>query len=211
MKFNFQKTKVYGLLRSIYYGVNRLVEKIKGVDFSANAEDHESSVDHSYGVHYTPSIKNGLVTILKKLPVKEDESIIDIGCGKGKAMYFMSKFPFKQIDGFDISEELCNVARKNLEVLNVRNATVLCANASDFKNYNDYNYFYIFNALHSDLFTTVFENIKNSIQQQPRKVYIICLNPVYDRIILQDNSFKLLLTYNAFVMNFDVKCYTNNN
>jgi SAM-dependent methyltransferase len=209
MKFNFQQTILYRILRNLYYNFTRFKEKITGVDFSANADNHESSLDHSYGVHYAPSIKNGLVSILRKLPVNKEESIIDIGCGKGKAMYFMSKFPFKQIDGYDISEDLCNVARKNLSILYVKNASVYCANASEFNNYDTYNYFYIFNSLHSDLFETVFENIQKSIRNKQRKVYLICLNPVYDKIILRDNSFKLLLKYHAFVSWFDVKCYTN--
>src|SRR5688572_15712537 len=52
--------------------------------------------------------------VLSGLELIPNSSIIDIGCGKGRAMLAMAHFPFKKIAGVEISPELANIARRNL-------------------------------------------------------------------------------------------------
>lgn len=63
---------------------------------------------------YSASPKNILKT-LKRMDISESDSIIDMGCGKGLAMYYMSKFPFGKIAGIELSESLLKMAKKNLK------------------------------------------------------------------------------------------------
>jgi len=107
---NIQKTYLYKILRSLYFYFSELEEKRLGVDFSSQ-NSSEPELNRSISNHYSPS-SNGLLHILKKIDIQETDKIIDIGCGKGKAMYMMSKFSFSRIDGYDISEELCEIAKK---------------------------------------------------------------------------------------------------
>ena len=49
--------------------------------------------------------------------ITHDDAIIDIGCGKGKMIYFFSKFPFGRIDGLEYSRDVADIAEKNIRKL----------------------------------------------------------------------------------------------
>lgn len=196
------RLNLYKLLRQFYYFLYKVIDNFRGVDFSAI----ESSMsDPVYGVHYTPSVSRGVKIILRKLNISENDSIIDIGCGKGKAISLFHKFAFVKNDGVEISDELVRIARKNNFKLKIENSEIFCKNAIEFENYSEYNYFYIFNALPPALFEKVFFKIKNSNPQI--KKYIITLNPIYRKIILENSEFILLHTYKSIYKGFDVECY----
>jgi SAM-dependent methyltransferase len=196
------KMNFYKFLRRFYYFLYKVSDKVRGVDFSAL----ESSMsDPVHGNHYTPSVSNGVKIILRKLHISENDSIIDIGCGKGKVISLFSKFPFTKNDGVEISDELVKIARKNNLKLKIENSEIFCANAIEFDKYAEYNYFYIFNSLSPALFEKVFSKIKNSKSEE--KKYIITLNPTYRKIILENDEFILLHTYKSVYKGFDVECY----
>ena len=201
-----KKMNFYKFLRWFYYLLYNVSDNIRGVDFSAL---ESSMIDPAHGVHYTPSVSKGVKIILRKLNITENDSIIDIGCGKGKAISIFSKFPFSKNDGVEISNELVKIARKNNLKLMIDNSDIFCANAIEFEKYADYNYFYIFNSLPPSLFKKVFINIKGS--ESEIKKYIITLNPIYRKIILENNDFILLHTYKSIYKGFDVECYVTNN
>ena len=70
--------------------------------------------------------------------------ILDVGCGKGSAIRVFLKFKFNKIDGVDLSEFLINTAKNNFTKLNITKPQFYCSNILDFKNFDDYNYFYLF-------------------------------------------------------------------
>ncbi|MGA3131130.1 MAG: class I SAM-dependent methyltransferase [Terracidiphilus sp.] len=52
---------------------------------------------------------------LRSLPIQHQEfSFIDIGCGKGRALFVAAEFPFRQLVGVELSCELCEIARLNV-------------------------------------------------------------------------------------------------
>ena len=199
-----KKMNFYKFLRWFYYLLYKVSDKVRGVDFSAL---ESSMIDSAHGVHYTPSVSKGVKIILRKLNITENDSIIDIGCGKGKAISLFSKFPFSKNDGVEISDELVKIATKNNLKLKIDNSDIFCANAIEFEKYADYNYFYIFNSLPPELFEKVFLKINNSNTGTIK--YIITLNPIYRTIILKNDHFILLHTYKSFFKGFDVDCYTS--
>jgi SAM-dependent methyltransferase len=200
-----KKMNLYKFLRWFYYFLYNVADNIRGVDFSAL---ESSMIDSTHGIHYTPSVSKGVKIILRKLNITENDSIIDIGCGKGKAIYIFSKFPFKKNDGVEISDELVNIAKNNNLKLKIDNSDIFCSNAIEFEKYEDYNFFYIFNSLPPVLFEKVFFKIKSS--NSGTKKLIITLNPIYRNIILENNDFILLHTYRSTYKGFDVDCYISN-
>lgn len=48
--------------------------------------------------------------IVNSLEVYPTDSVVDIGCGKGYAMYAMAQKPFSQIDGIEICPHLAETA-----------------------------------------------------------------------------------------------------
>jgi SAM-dependent methyltransferase len=54
---------------------------------------------------------------LAALPIKhEDFTFVDIGCGKGRALFVAAEFPFRRIVGVELAVELAEVARANVAI-----------------------------------------------------------------------------------------------
>ena len=203
-----KKSKVYGVLRSLWMKRGKKEDERLGVDFSLWEEPEQAGFDPVRGNRYQPST-DGLRKVLERLPVKKDDAIIDIGCGKGQAMYLMSAFPFRQIDGIDLSAELCRKAYENFAVLGLEHCRVLRKDAATFEHYDGYNYFYVFNSFPAAVFRKMLNHILCSIARKPRKVYFIYLNPVCRELLTETGVFHLLFRRRHPVRWFRYECYTN--
>ena len=115
--------------------------------------------------------------LLAHFTITPEDAIVDFGCGKGGILITLSKYPFAKIVGVEIDPELVAVARKNLEVLKIGNAEVVCCDAAAFDLLHEYNYFYFFDPFPAVVMRDVIGNIEQSLRQKPRKVTIIYLNP----------------------------------
>jgi cyclopropane fatty-acyl-phospholipid synthase-like methyltransferase len=57
---------------------------------------------------------------LKALGDTSDYAFLDVGCGKGRAAIVASEFPFREITGIELSAELADIARRNVEKMSQR-------------------------------------------------------------------------------------------
>ena len=203
-----KKSLLYDWLRKAWIWCSKWEDKRLGVDFSSWRSNEELGIDKERGNQYQPTTR-GLRRVLKKLPVGPEDAIIDIGCGKGKAMYLMSSFPFGRIDGFDLSEDLCAIARQNLKRLKMEKSRVYCGDAVTFDQYDAYNYFYIFNSFPEAVFQKMLAHIQKSLECKPRKVYFIYLNPVYHDCLIKSGTFSFLFEQKALISWFTYRCYEN--
>ena len=198
---------MYKLLCKLYQMLESIVDIVfrKKSDFSTWVIPKEIAENEEKGNKYQPST-DSLKKVLKKLKITQEDSIIDIGCGKGKALYIMSKFPFKKICGYDLSKELVDLAKTNMKKLGLNEVEIFVADASNFNKYDDYNYFYIYNSVPEKVFIKMMKNIKKSIEKKPRNCTFIYLNPVYDNIV-KNNDFKEFYNYKSIIKWFNYKCY----
>lgn len=198
---------MYKLLCKLYQMLESIVDIVfrKKSDFSTWVIPKEIAENEEKGNKYQPST-DSLKKVLKKLKITQEDSIIDIGCGKGKALYIMNKFPFKKICGYDLSKELVDLAKTNMKRLGLNEVEVFVADASNFNKYDDYNYFYIYNSVPEKVFIKMMKNIKKSIEKKPRNCTFIYLNPVYDNIV-KNNDFKEFYNYKSIIKWFNYKCY----
>ena len=198
---------MYKLLCKLYQMLESIVDIVfrKKSDFSTWVIPKEIAENEEKGNKYQPST-DSLKKVLKKLKITQEDSIIDIGCGKGKALYIMSKFPFKKICGYYLSKELVDLAKTNMKKLGLNEVEVFVADASNFNKYDDYNYFYIYNSVPEKVFIKMMKNIKKSIEKKPRNCTFIYLNPVYDNIV-KNNDFKEFYNYKSIIKWFNYKCY----
>lgn len=198
---------MYNLLCKIYQMFESTIDIIfrKKSDFSTWVIPKEIVENEEKGNKYQPSTDR-LKKVLKKMNITNQDSIIDIGCGKGKALYIMSKFPFKQISGYDLSQELVDLAKSNMKNLNLNNIDIFVADASDFTDYDKYNYFYIYNSVPEKVFIKLIKNITKNLKKNPRECVFIYLNPVYDDI-LKNNNFEEFYNYKSIIKWFNYKCY----
>lgn len=178
-----------------------------GCDFAQWETNDELGIDESKGNKYMPS-GDSLKGVLKKIPINNQSKIIDIGCGKGKAMYIMSKYPFSQVKGLDLSEKLVNISNGNFELLGTSGkCKAFVADASTFTDYDEFSHFYVYNAVPETVFKQVINNISESLERSPREAYFIYLNPVHADIIERDSKFKKFYTKKGVYSWFDFYCY----
>lgn len=105
-------------------------------------------------------------------------TFLDLGSGKGRALMLASEFPFREVIGVELSPELHEVACKNL--LQFRSPAQRCmalrsvrGDATQFPFPGGPVVLYMWNPFCEPVFLKVLENLENSIQQEPREVYVL--------------------------------------
>lgn len=164
-------------------------DKTHGTDFSEWVYQDELGISEKRANSYSPSPKK-LVETLDCLEIHSFDSIVDLGCGKGFAMYQMANYPFGKIGGVELSYKLYEIANRNLEKVMPANVKweICNCDAGIWDGYNDYNYFYMFNPFPNEVLYEVKKKIDDSIEQYPRKVTVLYLMPRCAEAFLEDTE-----------------------
>ena len=73
------------------------------------------SPNAKWGLPYAPTRPAFFEQVVGSLPVRlNDYDFIDLGAGKGLALFLASKYPFKSITGVEYSKVLVNQATENI-------------------------------------------------------------------------------------------------
>jgi SAM-dependent methyltransferase len=129
--------------------------------------------------------------VLRTLPISESDTLLDIGCGKGGAMVTLAQYPFARVDGVEISANLAQIARRNLRRLGISKANVFCRDAAEFREIDDYNYFYMYNPFPEQVVRHVTDNLRQSLDRCPRKVTLIYKNPIFENSLVESGFIKI--------------------
>ncbi|MEZ3503198.1 MAG: class I SAM-dependent methyltransferase [Lachnospiraceae bacterium] len=175
-------------------------------DFSGWVSQEKAGFTEQRGNKYQPST-DAVVRVLKRFPISEQDAVIDIGCGKGKAMYLMSRFPFGKIRGYDLSEQLVNIANQNFRKLHLGRCEAIQADAATFRYYDGFNYFYIYNSFPQEIFEVMIGHVLESIRRKPRKCRFIYLHPVCHDYVVNHTPFHLVYRRKSVISWFDCCCY----
>ena len=127
--------------------------------------------------------------VLKQLPITENDSIIDVGCGKGLFFYYAKKFPFKRIDGLEILPDLAQTATNNSLKLRDARIHVFNCDARCF-NYDHYNFFFINNPFSKKLMADFANMLKESVRTSKRKIIVIYQFP-FHKDVFTELGFKI--------------------
>lgn len=159
-----------------------------GFDFNRTVLQKELGTDINQCVEYSPA-SPAVKKVLRQLTINENDCILDIGCGKGKAISYMMSFPFQKIDGIEISEKLVKIAEKNFSMLKQRHRIHLyVCDARHFEDFDSYNYLFFYNPFSRDTMGQVKRHILESLKRLPREMVIIYENPV-DRDLFETGEF----------------------
>ncbi len=200
---------LYNSLTKVWRFFSRINDKIfrKGGDFSDWMNQSELGFSDKCGNKYQPS-SGKIIYALKQLNISNEDCILDIGCGKGRAMYMMSGFPFKIIDGFDLSDKMVEIANLNFNKVGISNrCKAFKADAANFKDFSQYDFFYAFNPVPKDVFKKLLVNIVNDIKKNPRKCIFIYMNPEYDDYLQKETPFILFKTIKSMIKWNDIYVY----
>ncbi len=109
----------------------------------------------------------------------EDVVFVDYGAGKGRALAAAAAQPFRKVIGVEISQELTEIARRNLSALKRRRAgqvEIYQGDAAAFAVPEDANVFFFFNPFGGATLARVVERIRESWLAHPRELFLIYFN-----------------------------------
>jgi len=98
---------------------------IKGLDFLKVIPVEDLQLNPKIISKGSPSGNRYLKDLLKNIEININDSILDIGSAKGSALRMMLKFPFKNIDGLEISRELVEISNRNFQKLKSKTKALL--------------------------------------------------------------------------------------
>ena len=155
----------------------RFFDTFKGLDFLTVVESEVFGYDGNVVHHSSPTFSRDIKKVFKKLKIRPDDAIIDIGCGKGNVIRHLLKFPFKRCDGIELIGEIAKICRENFKKLGQSDrVTIYNQNCLYFDNYSKYNFFYFYNPFPCNIVEIILRKIFESVQDEPRKITILFFN-----------------------------------
>jgi predicted RNA methylase len=129
--------------------------------------------------------------IMQAIPVDFSQfTFIDLGCGKGRVLLMASDYPFKRIVGVEFMPDLHRAARQNIAIFSsdrqrCRQIEAVCLDARDFQFPPGPLVMYLFNPFSESTFAHVLENLRHSVEQMPRPVYIAYRFTEFEKLLSQ--------------------------
>ena len=112
----------------------------------------------------------------------EEFAFVDFGSGMGRAVLLASEFPFREVAGVEFSPELHAVAEENIRRYRRRargcgEVKSVCADALEYKIPEGPAVLFFYNPFKEKLLADVLENIRTSLEREPREVRVIYVHP----------------------------------
>ncbi|MCX6232323.1 MAG: class I SAM-dependent methyltransferase [Bacteroidetes bacterium] len=210
----FRKYGILFIIKHFYYelyydyklGISTIREKqLKSLSID--------SKNKTQGEKYQPSSYYKLNKIFQRFSIQlENQTILDLGCGKGRFLFYSAFHGARKAIGIEFAKELYNIAEHNkVRFLqkNTKIKTDINIILSDVVDYNidkEVTLIFLFNPFKEKVTEKIIENINTSLKQFPRKIQIIYLNPLHS--FLFDQHFILQSGYNKD-FNIPIRIYSN--
>jgi precorrin-6B methylase 2 len=149
-------------------------------------EDHVALCDDASV--YAATSYSRLDRMVDYLKLSREDTFIDLGCGAGRPVFFVGTRRLKKVVGIEIRKELADLAGKNLRNLKLNRTPIeiVHADASAY-DVKEGTVFFMFNPFGEKTLAQVIENIKKSLDINPRKVRIAYYCPAHkDLLAAQD-------------------------
>ena len=166
------------------YGINTT-----GADELKDLE--EKGIDISHATIYMPvsyELLEDIFAQLNQLTDKPANHFLDLGCGKGRALCVAAHAGFKKITGIELSKELCECAKENCTITQQKipglEFSIINNDAFYYGIPHDVDCIFMFNPFDEIIMSGVLENIRESLQQVPRKLVIAYVNPLHKSMFI---------------------------
>lgn len=170
--------------------IKKIEDKFPGAEYNGKILPKSLGLDQTRYNGYEPC-NPSLLKILKQIVVPKNSAIIDIGCGKGFAMFLLSQFSFSRVDGIELSPALALLAQNNLSICGIRDDFfhIFCCNAVNFDDWDHYSHAFLYNPLKEDTLQLIISSISRSLDRYPRQFTVIYFNPVFKSVFETSNIF----------------------
>ena len=173
-------------------------ENLLNIKTSGKQDLNETSIHYN---RYEPTDYSSLEKFFSEYSLKETDSIIDFGSGKGRLNFFINNKFNAKVTGIEMNTFFYNEALKNkssyIECSKKYENKISFINclAEEYSIKDEDNIFYFFNPFSLQIFMKVLENILTSFCKCSRQIDIIIFYPSTDYIFFLENStlFNLVL------------------
>lgn len=143
---------------------------------------------------YQPTELAAFQEMMASLPIDFRQfTFLDLGSGKGRTLLMASDYPFRRIIGVELFGELHKAALQNIR--GYRSAAgpsntiePIHADARDYQLPNEPLVIFLFNPLPELALSRVVQNLRRSLQEQPRPVWVLYHNALLEKV-LQSSGF----------------------
>ncbi len=149
----------------------------------------ERGIDIDHSTIYMPASYDLLEDVFEKAAVGTFNHLVDIGCGKGRALCVAAYFGSKKLTGVELSKEFCEMSRSNLSRIKEKipeiEYVIKHNDAFYFEIPDDADCIFMFNPFDDVIMSGVIENIEQSLEENPREITIIYFNPTQQHLFLE--------------------------
>jgi SAM-dependent methyltransferase len=180
---------------TIYHEI--IGEKKYGIDTTGTEQLWQYDIDEedlADAEAYQPASYYILEKLFAALPAESKAGrLYDFGCGKGRILAVAMAYGFRKLSGIEIIYELAKDAESN--ILNCKFYTqdtsfaIINNRAQDMTITDDATVFNFFNPFKENLVAEVIDNIMESYERSPRKIFVLYINDVYKDLFL-DRGFR---------------------
>ncbi len=171
----------------------RQYEKRFGIETSTIYLLRDNLSLYKDGEDYQPTPYKKLEKVVEYLKLSSDDVCADLGCGKGRVVFFFASQKVKKVIGVELVENLVNIAKKNLNSLKIKDRATVEIFLGDVTSFNfeECTIFFLFNPFGYKTLEKVILNIKNTLVTNPRRIRILYYNPAHRKML--DNEDWLIL------------------
>ncbi len=148
-----------------------------GISSSPSNESKQSELECPEFVHYQAVSYSDMREILERISIHWSDIFVDFGSGMGRAVCLAATYPFRAVIGVEISPELSEIARRNLNrvrhKLESREVRIVECNATAYDIPDTASVFFFFNPFRGSVLAQVLQNIARSLQKSPRRVRVL--------------------------------------
>lgn len=183
-------------------------EKFLGIhtseDKPASGEDsgEETSITAKIGgrtdtetnYSYAASEYDGLVKIFDRVSLTKDDTLVDIGCGMGRVLFFCNQKFMCNVTGVEYDSKIFEKLKENAAYYHVRFKNqedkfhLFNIQAEDYDIQPNDNFFYMFNPFSKDILAKILDKIIRSVKYSPRRATVILYYCTYEMMEAMRNT-----------------------
>lgn len=125
---------------------------------------------------------------LTVIPRPEDNTFVDLGCGKGRALIVASEFPFRRILGVELAPRLVTVARHNALIIRKTHPQrttieIVQGDATSIPLPEGNLVIFLYNPFELEVFARMLSRISDAVARWDRVIFLIYEYPVYGEMV----------------------------
>ena len=153
-----------------------------------------------HGQRYQPTGAYSFRNIMRRLSPPSGSVFVDYGSGKGRVLMMAARRPFARVVGIEFSAELCDVARRNVDLFQAREKGTAPIDIveTDVRKYDyrhDETVFYFFHPFDEAILRATLDGIRASLEARPRRASLVYYLPKHRELVERDALFTLRETF----------------